>query len=187
MKQFLLAMTINIAGLSAHSCIAMEKYINDNNIKVITISESHEKFQGFGNYAIYRAHSNKLGCSLLIHKQLSSYEVKMTPREGVDCCFAAISIEKRTFLLGSLYVHLGNTENIESATDFLTEVYALCKVENKTGPIIFRDWNSRHPLWGDKLENKSGKLLADYCADNSLSILSPHQPTFFSASKKGTS
>ena len=68
MKQFLLAMSINIAGLSAHSCIAMDKYINDNNIKVITISESHGKFQGFGNYDIYRAHSNKLGCSLLIHK-----------------------------------------------------------------------------------------------------------------------
>ena len=54
MKQFLLAMTINIAGLSAHSCIAMDKYINDNNKKVITISESHEKFQGFGNYDSYR-------------------------------------------------------------------------------------------------------------------------------------
>ena len=49
MNQFLLAMTINIAGLSAHSCIAMDKYVNDNNINVITVSESHEKFQGLGN------------------------------------------------------------------------------------------------------------------------------------------
>ena len=122
MKQFLLAMTINIAGLSVHSCIAMDKYINDNNIKVITISGSHGKFQSFGNYDIYRAHSNKLGCSFLIHKQLISFEVKIPPREGVDCCFAAISIEKRKFLLASIYVHLGNTGNIESATDALTEV-----------------------------------------------------------------
>ena len=104
MKQFLLAMTINIAGLSAHSCIAMDKYINDNNIKVITISESDGKFQGSENYDIYRAHSNNLGCSLLIHKQLNSYEVKIAPRKVVDCCFAAISIEKRKFLLGSIYV-----------------------------------------------------------------------------------
>ena len=145
-KQFLLVMIINIAGLSSHSCFAMDKYLNDNNIKVITISESHGKFQGFGNYDIYRAHSNKLGCSLLIHKQLNSYEEKITPREGVDCCFAAISIEKRKFLLGSIYVHLGNTENIESATDVLTEVFTLCKNEKITGPIIFGDWNSRHPL-----------------------------------------
>ena len=187
MKQFLLAMTINIAGLSAHSCIAMEKYTNDNNIKGMTISESHGKFQGFGDYDNYRAHSNKLGCSLLIHKQLYSYEVKLTPFEGVDCCFAAISIEKRIFLLGSIYVHLGNTENIESATDVLTEVYTLCKNENITGPINFGDCNSRHPLWGDKLESKYGILLADYCADNSLSILSPRQPTFVSASKKVSS
>ena len=85
MKQFLLAMTINIAGLSAHSCIAMDKYINDSNTKVITVSESHGKFQGFGNYDIFRAHSNKLGCSLLINKQLISYEVKITLREVVDC------------------------------------------------------------------------------------------------------
>ena len=70
MKQFLLAMTLDIAGLSAHSCIAMDKYIIDNNIKVITVSESHQKFQGFGNYDIYRAHSKKLGCSLLIHKTI---------------------------------------------------------------------------------------------------------------------
>ena len=105
MKQFLLAMTINIAGLSAHSCNAMDEYINDNNIKIITISESHRKFQGFGNYDIDRAHSKKLGCSLLIHKQLISYEMKITPREGVDCCFAAISIEKRKILLGSIFVH----------------------------------------------------------------------------------
>ena len=142
-------MTINMAGLSANSCITMYKYINDNITKGITVSESHGNFQGFGNYDIYRAHSNKLGCSLLIHKQLNSYEVKITPIEGVDCCFAAIAIEKRTFLLGSVYVLLGNTENIESDTDVLAEAYTLCKIENKTGPIIFGVWNLRHLLWGD--------------------------------------
>ena len=76
MIQFLLAMTIDIAGLSAHPCIAMDEDINDNYKIVITNFESHGKFQGFGNYHVYRAHSNKLGCSLLIHKQLNSYEVK---------------------------------------------------------------------------------------------------------------
>ena len=183
MKQFLLVMTINIAGLYAHSCIAMDKYINDNIIKSITISESHGKYQGFENYDIYRAHSNNFGCSLLIHKQLNFHEVKITPREGVDCCFAAISIEKRKFLLGSRYVHLEMTENIESATDVLTVVYALCKNENITGPIIFGDWNSRHPLWGDNLKKRCGKLLADYCADISLSIMSLH-PAHFCLSKQ---
>ena len=89
-------------------------------------------------------------------------------------CFAAISMEERKFLLGSIYVHLGNTENIESATDVLAEAYTLCKIENITGPIFFGDWNSRHLLWVDKLENTNGILLADYCADNSLSIISPH-------------
>ena len=174
MKQFHLAMTIDIAGLSAHSCIAMDKYMNDNNIKFITISEGHRKFQGFGNYDIYCAHSNKLCCSSLIHKHLNSYEVKISPTEGVDCCFAAISIEKWIFFLGSIYVHLGNTENVESATDVLTEVNTLSKNENMVGPIIFGNWNSRHPLWGNKLENKYGKILADYSADNSLSIKSPY-------------
>ena len=86
--------------------------------------------------------------------------MEITPREGVDCCFAVISIEKGKFLLGSIYVHLGSTENIESATDVLTEVYTLGANENITGPIIFGDWNSRHPLCIDKLENKNGKLLA---------------------------
>ena len=51
-----------------------------------------------------------------------------------------------------MYVHLGNTENIESATGVLTEVCTLCKNENITGPIIFGAWNSRHPLWGNNLE-----------------------------------
>ena len=83
MKQFLLAMTIYDAGLSAHLCIALDKYKNDNNMNFFTVFESH-------------------------------------------------------------------------------------------------------PLSGDKLENKYGKLLADYCADNSLSIVSPHQPTFVSASKTGS-
>ena len=66
-------------------------------------------------------------------------------------------------------------------------MYTLSKNENKPGPIIFGDWNSRHPLWGDKVENNYGRLLADYCDDNSLSIMSPHQPTFVSASNKGSS
>ena len=165
----------------------MDEYINYNNKKVISVSQSHGKFQGFGNYDIYRAHSNKHGCSLLIHKQLNSYEVKITPREDVDCCFAAISVEKRKLLLGSKYVHLGNTENIESATDVLAEAYTICKNENKTGPIIFGEWNLRHLLWGDKLENKYGKLLANYGADNSFSIISPHQLIFVSTSRKGSS
>ena len=113
--------------------------------------------------------------------------MRITPREEVDCCFAAISIQKRIFLLGSIYVHLGNTENLKSAHDFLVEAYTLCKNRNETGPIIFGDWNSRPPLWGNKLENKYGKLLAYYSANNSLSITSPHQPSFVSASKKGSS
>ena len=63
------------------------------------------------------------------------------------------------------------------------------KNEIKTGPIIFGDWKSRHPLLEIEasLEHKHGKLLADYCADNILSIKSPRQPTFVSASKKGSS
>ena len=90
-------------------------------------------------------------------------------------------------MLGSKYVQLGNTENIESATDVLAEAYTLCKNESKTRLIVFGDWNSRHPLWGDKLENKYSKLLAEYCADKSLFIKSPHWPIFVSASKKGSS
>ena len=139
MKQFFFAMTIKIAGLSDHSCFAVDKYTNDNNIKVLTVSECHEKFQSFDNYVIYRTHSNELGCSLIVNKQLNSYEVKITTRESVDGCFAAIPIEKRNFLLRSIYVLLGNTENIESATFVLAEAYTLCKNENIIGPIIFGD------------------------------------------------
>ena len=40
MKQFLLAMTINIAGLYAHSCIAMDKYINDYPKVVIALGKT---------------------------------------------------------------------------------------------------------------------------------------------------
>ena len=77
MKQLLLAMTINIAGLSAQSCIAMDKHMNDNNVKTITISESHGKFEGFGNYERYLPRPFKrTRFSLLIHTQLNSYEVK---------------------------------------------------------------------------------------------------------------
>ena len=151
---------------------------------IASIQNFYRCIQGFGNYDIYRAHSNKLGCSLLIHKQLNSYEVKITPRESVDCCFAAISIEKREFLPGSRYVQLGNTENIEKATDVLAEAYTLCKNENETGPIIFGDWNSRRLLWGNKLENKYGKLIADYCANNTLSIIGPHSPLLSQQAKK---
>ena len=75
----------------------MDKYVHDNNIKVITISESLGKFQGFGNYDIYRAHSNKLGCSLLIHKQLNSYEVKITPREGLIAVLQQSLLKKENF------------------------------------------------------------------------------------------
>ena len=40
-------------------------------------------------------------------------------------------------------------------------------------------------LWSGVCDVVYGKLPADYCADNSFSIISPHQPTFVSASKKG--
>ena len=45
MKQFLLAMTINFAGPSAHSCIAVDNNINDNNIKIITALNVMENFR----------------------------------------------------------------------------------------------------------------------------------------------
>ena len=112
------------------------------------VSESHGYFQGFGNYDIYRAHSNKLGCSMLIHKQLNSYEVKIIPREGVDCCFAVISIEKKNFLVGSIHVHLGNTENIESATDVLAEEYTLCENEKINRTYNFRGLEFKAPAMG---------------------------------------
>ena len=49
---------------------------------------------------------------------------------------------------------------------------------------MFGDWNSRHPLWVDKVENNYGKVPADYCSDNSLSIISHHQPTFSAQSQQ---
>ena len=45
MKQFFVAMTINIAGLSAHSCIVLDKYKNDNNIKIIRSVNVMENFK----------------------------------------------------------------------------------------------------------------------------------------------
>ena len=77
--------------------------------------------------------------------------------------------------------------NIENGTAILTETYNFCKNENLLGPIILGDWNSRHPFWGDKVDNKYGKILSDYCADHQFSIISPHYPTFVSAQNNGSS
>ena len=127
------------------------------------------------------AHSNKLGCSFTQTIKFLWSENYTQIRRWLLICSnlywkEAIvpGINKRTF--GKHWKH----------RNVLAEAYTLCKNDNKTRPIKFGGWNSRPPLWGDELGNKYGKLLADYCAVNSPSILSPHQPTFVSASNKGS-
>ena len=90
-------MQINIAGLSTHSCLALDKYINDNDIAIVAVSESYGEITGFENYMCYMSNESpkKHSSALFIHKKYSSYQINYSEREGVDCCFAVLTVHRK--------------------------------------------------------------------------------------------
>jgi hypothetical protein len=48
-----------------------------------------------------------------------------------------------------------------------------------TPTVLLGDLNSKHTVWNNRLTNKRGKLLLQFCLNRNISIKAPAEPTHF--------
>ena len=57
-------MQVNIDGVSSHSSLSQDRYINDKGIDLVAVSKSHGQMLGFKNYNVYNSRVQTHGCVL---------------------------------------------------------------------------------------------------------------------------
>ena len=150
-------MQVNIAGFSLRSISSLDRYINDNSIHLVAVSESHGRMLGFKNYDVYKSRVQTNGWVLLVNNHLKSYEVTERVFGYLYVVFVFIKSRDTEFLVGSIYAGLSDVlwvfMNLISFFKILR-----CKNQLK-GPVVPGNFNARHTAWGDTTSNGCGKFI----------------------------
>ena len=101
-------MQVNNAGFSMQSSLSLDRYINDDCIDLVAVSESQSQMSGFKNYDMYKSRVQTHGCVLFVNNHLKSYELKEPCFENVDVVIKSGDTED---LVGSIYDRLSDETN----------------------------------------------------------------------------
>lgn len=180
--------TLNICGLSNRSKMMLSKYVADENIDVLALQETGtdnlSSLELLNMSAITDTNKavNK-GAALYVRNKHSITKLDNISKlsRNIDSCWGLVVINKKRYIIGSIYVKLNHKPAITEVIRMLTAAEQKQKEHKATGIILAGDYNARHFSWGDKLNNYYGTKLAE-CLDNTkYSICTSKTPTFLCA------
>ena len=174
-------MLININGLSTHSKLAIEQYVFENNIDILTICETTRLLSKnhFKNYSTFASKVGR-GVSLSKHDNLSSAEITSLKNDKIDAVFVLASDKNTRLLVASIYIPPDNPEQLKMLDSILSKCREFVSSNSLDGVLILGDFNARHPAWSDHSTNKHGLMLFNLLQDRDLNISHPNGPTFVS-------
>lgn len=155
------------------------KFLDANNIDIMTVCETFLKPGQTFNMANYIAHridrSNgaKGGVMVLVkrsieHKLLPSFNLKTIEAIGVE-----IKHNNSPISIIGAYHPGANTDMIK----FKSDILAL--TNTKKSYFICGDLNARHRMWNCVSSNRAGKVLFDELQKGQFSVFHPSTPTYY--------
>ena len=180
--------TINICGLSDHSKMTLNNFVQSENIDILSVLETGtddpDKLELLNMSVINDTNkaANK-GAALYLSNKYSMTKLDIISKlsRNLDSCWGLVVMSKKRYIIGSIYVKLNHKPAI-------TEVLRMLKaaeqkqIEHKAAGIILTgDFNARHLCWGDKLNNYYGSTLAEALDNTKYLICTSSTPTFLCA------
>ena len=177
--------SINIDGLSSKSRLLLDKYANDENFGIIFAQENgpHEidKMKLTNMKTVTDTNSSKnRGALLYIHDSIPHVNLPDISEKSteIDSAWAVAIINKKKYIVGSIYVKHHYPDAIKDALTILNHADMKRKSLKAQGIILAGDFNARHPAWGDSKTTSNGKKLFEQLDHTEFKICTAKSPTF---------
>ena len=174
-KSFPTICQVNIDGLSSHSSVALENFIDKNAVDVLAIQEVGSKEPAadiFKNMTTFYSYSLK-GVSLSVANRFKPQISPSLISDDVDAVFVVCSVGKISVMFVSCYCRpeISSTKSLRNLLGHLDKAWTWCKSNNVPNMLVSGDFNARNVVWGDSTNNPRGKVLCDYVEASNDAIL----------------
>ena len=174
---------INIDGLSPHSSLAIDKYIADNDIKILAIQETGKSTVPCDQFTnmLTSSCNNGRGVALVVSPNLDPQVITDLQSSETDAVAVLCSISKQSTLIISGYCRpeISSTRSLQNLVKYCDKCWNWCKKYKVKSMLVLGDFNARHPNWGDTVSNNRGLLLSKYAEEHDdISLHSPGRNTF---------
>ena len=175
--------SINICGLSGRSQMMLDKYSDSEQLDIIAVQESGKvgtsKLSNMKEIRDTNNAANK-GAMLLVHDSISCTNLPQisTSTKNIDSAWALAVVNKKRYIVGSVYVKLNYQNAIKDTIDLLNKASVTSRNMKACGIILAGDFNSRNTLWGDSITNDYGNQLVNQLDHQLFTIHTSKAPTF---------
>lgn len=181
-KQKIIAWNAN--GLYQHS-LELRRFLNDNEIEIALISETHltnTHFLRFQGYTIYNTNhpdgTGHGGTAIIIKNKIKCIELEQYKTPHIQATSIQVNDEHGPLTVSALYCP---PKHIITSAQFNQYFQSL-------GPrfIAAGDFNAKHEIWGSRLSNAKGKNLLNSINSNNSTFLSTGEPTYWPTDRNKT-
>ena len=179
-------MQLNVCGMSENCCMALNHYLHSNSIDVVCLSETKaETIQTSafpGMTTILKPNSanpRQRGVAVLVKEGIEITRHTDLEPSSLDLLICTISLEKRRYILCSVYSPPNNRSVLEATIRSLEYVNRQTARLNAEGILVIGDLNARHQHWGDHAKNIAGELVDAFAQRCQINVMNLHgNPTF---------
>lgn len=167
----------NANGVCQHAQ-EIQAFLNDQNIDIMLISETHfteKTFVKFHRYNLYQTqHPNgtaRGGTAILIKSSLNHQEKQKYSYDHLQATSVELQTSQGLLTISAVYCpprHTNKRENYSNYFDSLGSNF-----------IAGGDYNAKHTHWGSRLTTTKGRELLAAMNSNNLNFLSTGEPTYW--------
>ena len=177
--------TLNICGLSTRSKFTLNKFIDDEKIKILALQETGSTDSEVlelnnMNFITDSNNAQNKGVTLYVDNKYSLTGLDEISKisKSLDSCWGLVVVEKKRYIIGNVYVKHNHNTAMNEVSRMLAAAEQVQKKYNALGIILTGDFNARHFSWGDKVNDKYGNKLVDIIDNVKYSICTSKTPTF---------
>ena len=186
--------TINICTLSAKSKFTLNKFLEDENISILSVGETEStnpEVLELNNMSVICDTNNakNKGAALYVNDRYSLTKLEEISKlsTNLDSCWGLVVIEKKRYIIGSIYVKRDYNRAMIEVSTMLSAAEELQRKHKASGIILTGDFNARHFSWGDKLCDKYGNKLVEVIDNKKYTVCTSATPTFLATKNNGSS
>ena len=180
--------SINICGFSERSKFVLDKYADKEKWDMVLIQETGSANVGKINLSNMSTitdsnESINKGAATCVQNNHSITKLEEISRDfkNLDSCWGLAVINNTRYIIGNVYIKLGDVHGISNVLSMLSKAQELNKKLKTKGIILIGDMNARHPMWGDSTSNEYGRKLFENLDSSQFSIRTAETPSFICA------
>ena len=177
---------ININGLSDITKLALNRYMCQQELDVVCLSETKTETLPTGTFSRMnhilkpnKDNHKQRGVAIVAKSniQLTRYPELEPPTADMLVCIAKLGGHR--YFICSAYSPPSDGAKLREITEALKNISDQAINMRVTGIMLLGDLNARHQAWGDHSHNKAGETLLEFSRETGLEIVYQHdEPSF---------